>query len=117
MPREELAAFMYNRCGCECANLRFDEALESCKIAARFQPDQLTYTHEQDAIEGHKAVKRIKDGEPSLAIPPIPGTPVAAPPTLHFSQGAESTQPFLLQFPTFGHDGQEVEFVFKKKEA
>jgi hypothetical protein len=115
-PREELAAFMYNRCGCECANMRFDDALASCKIAARFHPDQLTYTHEQDTIEGHKAVKQIKDGEPSLAIPPIPRTPVVAPPTLHFSQGNDTVDPFMMQFPTFGNNGQEVEFVFIKKE-
>jgi hypothetical protein len=57
-PREELAAFMFNRSICESANLRFDDAMESCKTAARLQPDNHAYVNEQSIIHQNHTNRR-----------------------------------------------------------
>jgi hypothetical protein len=71
-PREELAAFVFNRSICECANLRFDDALESCKIAARLQPDNYAYVEDQENIRLYQDIKRRRDGMAWKETPVVP---------------------------------------------
>jgi hypothetical protein len=115
-PREELATFMFNRNICECANLRYDEALESCKIAARFQPDHYGYVEDQRNIEGYKDWKRRQEGMAWLNSPPIPTTPVAPQFPPKHSPVINTSQPLTLHVPMQASNIQAVKLVFKKKE-
>jgi hypothetical protein len=69
-PREELAAFLFTRSACESANLRFESALNSCKIAARLQPDQQVYVDEQTTIQLNQAGRRERE---RVAFNPLKG--------------------------------------------
>jgi hypothetical protein len=115
-PREELATFMFNRNICECANLRFDDALQSCKIAAKFQPDHYGYVEDQWNIEGYKDWKRRQEGIAWLKPPPVAATPVAPPSPPKNSTAINILQPLTLHVPMQASNIQEVKLVFKKKE-
>jgi len=69
-PREELAAFMFNRSICESANLQFEAAMNSCKVAAWLQPDQFAYVNEQSIIELNQSGRRERE---RVAFNPLQG--------------------------------------------
>jgi hypothetical protein len=116
-PREELAAFMFNRSICECANLRYDDALKSGKIAARFQPDHHGYVEDQWNVEGYKAAKLRQEGTAWLNSPPIQTTKVAPPPSLKHSPVINTSQSLMFHAPMQASNIQRVKYVFKKKES
>lgn len=74
-PREELAAFIFTRCGVLSANLEFDEALRVCKIASQLSPENPAYTNELETIKGNRDFRQLRSGwpEPSQShTPPAP---------------------------------------------
>lgn len=59
-PREELAAFIFTRCGVLSANLEFDEALRMCKIASELSPENPAYTNEIETIKDNRNVRQFR---------------------------------------------------------
>jgi hypothetical protein len=116
-PREELATFIFNRSICESANLRFDEARESCKLAARFQPDHYGYIEEQETIlHNQNVTQRI--GWLQSSASSVVGT--TGPLSVSFRSNSpqpQSVTSFVMDASKSVWNYPVVEYVFKRKES
>jgi hypothetical protein len=78
-PREELAAFMFMRCIVLSANLEFDAAYRTCKIANQLSPENPGYQNELDVINEYRTIKRMRSemSWPQLASPVFSVQPIS----------------------------------------
>ena len=73
-PREELASFIFMRSIVFSANLEFDEAYRTCKIASELSPKHPGYKDELDVIEGYKITKQFRSCQSWLQLPECCGS-------------------------------------------
>jgi hypothetical protein len=119
-PRQELAAFMFERSICLSANLRFEEARQACAIAHRMTADNPAYADELETIATFFAIRERRRGSGWLGPPRIPVThlpqpaaPLPQSPTMPVSRPLQS---FVLYASTPIGGDPNIQYTFNQKE-